>query len=56
MLYAAELTWNGTKGVKGDYQNAINRMCRGLPLDTAGDRHGRERTHAGQGPTQPPLG
>ena len=28
MLYAAELTWSGRKGVKGEYQNAINRMGR----------------------------
>ena len=30
MLYAAELTWNGKKDVKGEYQNAIN--CMGRPL------------------------
>ena len=28
MLYASELTWNSGKGVNGDYQMAINRMCR----------------------------
>lgn len=25
-LYAAELTWNGRKGIKGEYRAAINRM------------------------------
>ena len=28
MLYGAELTWNGQKGVEGEYQRAINRMAR----------------------------
>lgn len=28
MLYAAELTWNGRKGMEGEYQAAINRMGR----------------------------
>ena len=28
MLYAAELTWSGQKGVEGEYQRAINRMAR----------------------------
>lgn len=28
MLYAAELTWNGSKGMEGEYQAAINRMGR----------------------------
>ena len=28
MLYAAELTWSGKKGVEGEYQQAINRMGR----------------------------
>ena len=28
MLYAAEPTWNGQKGVEGEYQRAINRMAR----------------------------
>ena len=28
MLYAAELTWNGRKGVEGEYQQAINRIGR----------------------------
>ena len=28
MLYAAELTWGGQKGVEGEYQRAINRMAR----------------------------
>lgn len=28
MLYAAELTWNGRKGVEGKYHRAINRKDR----------------------------
>ena len=28
MLYASELTWNGGKGIEGEYQAAINRMGR----------------------------
>ena len=28
MLYTSELTWNGGKGVEGEYQAAINRMGR----------------------------
>ena len=28
MLYASEFTCNGVKGVKGEYQRAINRMGR----------------------------
>jgi len=28
MLYAAELTWSGQKGIEGEYQRAINRMAR----------------------------
>ena len=28
MLYGAELTWNGKKGVVREYQDAINRMGR----------------------------
>ena len=28
MLYAAELTWSGLKGVEGRYQRAINRMAK----------------------------
>ena len=28
MLYASELTWNGKKGLEGEYQKAINRMGR----------------------------
>ena len=28
MLYGAELTWNGQRGVEGEYQRAINRMAR----------------------------
>lgn len=28
MLYESELTWGGQKGVKGEYQRAINRMAR----------------------------
>ena len=28
MLYAAELTWSGRKGVEGKYRRAINRMVR----------------------------
>ena len=28
MLYASELTWNGRKGVEGEYQRAINRIGR----------------------------
>ena len=28
ILYAAELTWNGKKGVEKEYQDAINRMGR----------------------------
>lgn len=28
VLYAAELTWSGQKGVEGEYQRAINRMAR----------------------------
>ena len=28
MLYAAELTWSGRKGVEGKYRCAINRMAR----------------------------
>ena len=28
MLYAAELTWNGKRGVEKEYQDAINRMGR----------------------------
>ena len=28
MLYAAELAWNGGRGVEGEYQRAINRMGR----------------------------
>ena len=35
LMYAAELTWNGRKGMKGECQTAINRM--GL----AGDLPGR---------------
>ena len=28
MLYASELTWSRQKKVEGEYQRAINRMCR----------------------------
>ena len=28
MLYVAELTWSGQRGVEGEYQRAINRMAR----------------------------
>ena len=28
MLYTAELTWNGQRGVEGEYQRATNRMAR----------------------------
>ena len=28
MLYAAELSWSGRKGIEGEYQRAINRMAR----------------------------
>ena len=28
MLYAAELTWSGQRGVEGEYQRAINRMAK----------------------------
>lgn len=28
MLFAAELTWAGQRGVEGEYQRAINRMAR----------------------------
>ena len=32
VLYGAELTWNGKKGVAREYQDAINRMGRATPL------------------------
>ena len=28
MLYAAELTWSGQRGIEGEYQRAINQMAR----------------------------
>ena len=28
IMYAAELTWNGQRGVEGEYQRVINRMAR----------------------------
>ena len=28
ILYAAELTWSGQKGIGGEYKRAINRMAR----------------------------
>ena len=31
LLYVAKLTWNGQKGVEGEYQRAINRMARSTP-------------------------
>ena len=49
VLYGAELTWNGQKGVEGENQRAINRMARSV-LGAFRLTHlgGRKRTHASQ--------
>ena len=58
-LYASELTWDGNKGVEGEYQRAISRMGRSMlgafrstPLESSPPR--AASTH--QGAPEPPTG
>lgn len=51
MLYAAELTWKGQKGMEGEYQAAVNLMGR-----ATGHSGGGERTYPGEGLLGPPTG
>ena len=59
MLYVAELTWSGQRGVEGEYQRAINRMARstlgGLQIHATRHPRGRERAHTGQSPLGLPV-
>ena len=55
MLYGAELTWNGQRGVEGEYQRAVSRMARFTLGAFRSDPQGILAGESGHTPARPLL-
>ena len=52
--YAAGLTWDGSVGMEGEYQESVNRMR--LPVYTGRSSGSREKAHPGRIAPRLPIG